>query len=114
VPEIDIDTRLCCIPASDFDEGVTDVDSSDAAAMKHALFEKAYKGIGMEGFVARWYASLTVKALEDFKALARRVAAQTPEGSYVLEVAPGPGYFAIAMAKLGVLSPFGMKGNSAS
>jgi len=32
VPEIDFDTRLCCIPASDFDEGVTD--AGDAAAAK--------------------------------------------------------------------------------
>jgi len=69
--------------------------------MNHALTEKAYKGIGMEGFVARWYASLTRKALEDFKALARRVAAQIPEGGHVLEVAPGPGYFAIELAKFG-------------
>jgi ubiquinone/menaquinone biosynthesis C-methylase UbiE len=55
----------------------------------------------MEGFTARWYASLTRKALDEFKALARRVAEQLPPGSRVLEVAPGPGYFAIELAKLG-------------
>jgi ubiquinone/menaquinone biosynthesis C-methylase UbiE len=55
----------------------------------------------MEGFTAKWYASLTRKSLEDFKALARRVAAQVPMESRVLEVAPGPGYFAIELAKLG-------------
>ncbi len=55
----------------------------------------------MEGMTARWYASLTHKSLEDFKALARRVADQVPVGSRVLEVAPGPGYFAIELAKLG-------------
>ena len=69
--------------------------------MTHATIDKGYKGIGMEGVTARWYASLTRKAAEDFKALARRVAAQTPRGSDVLEVAPGPGYFAIELAKLG-------------
>jgi ubiquinone/menaquinone biosynthesis C-methylase UbiE len=69
--------------------------------MNRAVAEKAYKGMGMEGFTARWYASLTYKALDEFKALARRVAAQIPAGSPVLEVAPGPGYFAIELAKLG-------------
>jgi len=55
----------------------------------------------MEGMTAKWYASLTHKSMEDFKADARRVAAQLPEGARVLEVAPGPGYFAIELAKLG-------------
>ncbi|HWZ32877.1 MAG TPA: class I SAM-dependent methyltransferase [Bryobacteraceae bacterium] len=63
--------------------------------------EKAYKGLGMEGFTAKWYASVTRKSLEDFKVLARRVAGEVPAGSRVLEVAPGPGYFAIELAKLG-------------
>jgi ubiquinone/menaquinone biosynthesis C-methylase UbiE len=57
--------------------------------------------MGMEGFTAKWYASLTRKNLDRFKALARRVAQQIPPGSKVLEVAPGPGYFAIELAKLG-------------
>jgi ubiquinone/menaquinone biosynthesis C-methylase UbiE len=62
---------------------------------------KPYKGMGMEGAVARWYAGLTKKSLDDFKALARRVAEQIPPEAKVLEVAPGPGYFAIELAKLG-------------
>lgn len=62
---------------------------------------KPYKGLGMEGAVAKWYASLTKKSLEDFKTLARRIAAQIPPNSNVLEVAPGPGYCAIELAKLG-------------
>jgi ubiquinone/menaquinone biosynthesis C-methylase UbiE len=62
---------------------------------------KPYKGLGMEGVVAKWYASLTKKSLEDFKALARRIAEQIPPNSKVLEVAPGPGYCAIELAKLG-------------
>jgi ubiquinone/menaquinone biosynthesis C-methylase UbiE len=55
----------------------------------------------MEGFVAKWYANLTKKALDDFKTLARQVAEQLPPSADVLEVAPGPGYFAIELAKLG-------------
>jgi ubiquinone/menaquinone biosynthesis C-methylase UbiE len=70
-------------------------------SMSQAVSAKAYKGFGMEGFTARWYASLTHKALDEFKALALRVAAQIPAGSDVLEVAPGPGYFAIELAKRG-------------
>jgi ubiquinone/menaquinone biosynthesis C-methylase UbiE len=66
----------------------------------HLSTAKAYKGLGMEGAVAKWYAMLTKNALEDFKALARRVAGEIRPGSSVLEVAPGPGYFAIELAKL--------------
>ncbi len=69
--------------------------------MTHSISEKPYKGLGMEGAVARWYASLTYKSLDEFRALARRVAEQVPPGSQILEVAPGPGYFAIELAKLG-------------
>jgi ubiquinone/menaquinone biosynthesis C-methylase UbiE len=69
--------------------------------MDHALSTKAYKGAGMEGFTAKWYASLTRKSMEEFEKLARRVAAQLPQNGRVLEVAPGPGYFAIELAKLG-------------
>ena len=55
----------------------------------------------MEGAVARWYARLTKKSLKDFEMLAQRVAGEISAGSSVLEVAPGPGYFAIELAKLG-------------
>jgi ubiquinone/menaquinone biosynthesis C-methylase UbiE len=72
--------------------------------MNHAIAEKPYKpykGRGMEGATARWYASLTRKSLDQFQTMARRVAAEISEGARVLEVAPGPGYFAIELAKLG-------------
>ncbi len=67
----------------------------------HAATVKAYRGLGMEGAVARWYASLTRKSLVEFQMLAQRVAGEISPGSSVLEVAPGPGYFAIELAKLG-------------
>jgi ubiquinone/menaquinone biosynthesis C-methylase UbiE len=62
---------------------------------------KPYKGLGMEGPVARWYATSTRRGLGEYQALARRVAQALPAGSSVLEVAPGPGYFAVELAKLG-------------
>ena len=67
----------------------------------NAVAAKPYKGMGMEGSVARWYAKLTGKGMAEFTALAKRVAAELPPGSSVLEVAPGPGYFAIELARLG-------------
>jgi ubiquinone/menaquinone biosynthesis C-methylase UbiE len=69
--------------------------------MNQPVSEKGYKGFGMEGFTAKWYASLTLRSLDEFKELARRASDQVPPGSQVLEIAPGPGYFAIELAKLG-------------
>ena len=62
---------------------------------------KPYRGMGMEGAVAKWYSGLTKKSMNDFKELARSTAGSLPAGSAVLEVAPGPGYFAIELAKAG-------------
>ena len=61
---------------------------------------KAYKGIGMEGPIAKWYARTTRKDLSEFKTLAKRVSGELAKGARVLEVAPGPGYFAIELARL--------------
>lgn len=69
---------------------------------------KAYKGMGMEGWIARWYAANTGKSMEEFRALARRVTAGLAPGSVVLELAPGPGYFAIELAKLASLEITGL------
>jgi ubiquinone/menaquinone biosynthesis C-methylase UbiE len=63
--------------------------------------KKGYKGLGMEGPIARWYAELTGKDQSRHEATARALAAELAEGAEVLEVAPGPGYMAIALAKLG-------------
>ena len=62
---------------------------------------RPYKGWGMEGVVARWYAALTAKSIDNFRDFARRTAADLPPHSKILEVAPGPGYLAIELAKLG-------------
>jgi ubiquinone/menaquinone biosynthesis C-methylase UbiE len=62
---------------------------------------KGYKGIGMEGPIARWYAKNTEKSIEDYKKDAKKVVACLPEGSAILELAPGPGYLSIELAKLG-------------
>ena len=66
-----------------------------------ATTTKGYRGIGMEGALARWYAKSTRKDIERFRALAARLHDAYPQGGDVLEVAPGPGYFAIEMARGG-------------
>jgi ubiquinone/menaquinone biosynthesis C-methylase UbiE len=62
---------------------------------------KAFKGPGMEGRTARWYARTRKNEMADFRLQAAKIAARLHGASDVLEVAPGPGYFAIELAKLG-------------
>lgn len=62
---------------------------------------KPYIGIGMEGLMARWYAKSTRNDLSSFQTEARNIAAQLKPNADVLEVAPGPGYFSIELARLG-------------
>jgi ubiquinone/menaquinone biosynthesis C-methylase UbiE len=61
---------------------------------------KGYKGMAMEGLIAKWYANIT-KPDEELESLAKRLSELVSPGSRVLEVAPGPGYLSIALAKLG-------------
>lgn len=65
------------------------------------LTTKPYKGLGMEGPIARWYARNTAVYHSEFCALAARIAQELGAGGDVLEVAPGPGYLAVELAKLG-------------
>jgi ubiquinone/menaquinone biosynthesis C-methylase UbiE len=68
---------------------------------KHAATPlKGYKGIGMEGFIANWYARQTAKDIGEFRSTAQRLAPQIKAGARVLEIAPGPGYLAIELARL--------------
>ncbi|MGW3999093.1 class I SAM-dependent methyltransferase [Amycolatopsis sp. NPDC004772] len=57
----------------------------------------------MEGFQARWYAKNrgTEAQLVQYRRQAAEVTAGWPEGAEVLEVAPGPGFFAVELAKRG-------------
>src|SRR5580693_5870378 len=64
-----------------------------------ATTQKAYKGMGMEGSVARWYEKTTRKSAAEFRKEAKRLTACLPEGGDVLEIAPGPGFLAIELAR---------------
>jgi ubiquinone/menaquinone biosynthesis C-methylase UbiE len=61
---------------------------------------KAYRGIAMEGIIAKWY-NKTARRDAEFKALAGKVSKTIPAGSHVLEVAPGPGFLSIELAQSG-------------
>ncbi|HET8843392.1 MAG TPA: class I SAM-dependent methyltransferase [Ktedonobacteraceae bacterium] len=61
---------------------------------------KPYKGMAMEGSIARWYTRNT-KNGRGFHETARAISERLKPGSTVLEVAPGPGYLAIELARLG-------------
>lgn len=63
--------------------------------------KKGYKGLAMEGIIASWYARTTFKDLKRHKQMAAQLAPKIPAGGSVLEIAPGPGYFCIELAKLG-------------
>jgi len=62
-----------------------------------------FKGPEMEGGVARWYAKLrrSGNQIEEYRKQAAQLTEGLPAGAKVLEVAPGPGYLAVEMARLG-------------
>ncbi|HEY4311432.1 MAG TPA: class I SAM-dependent methyltransferase [Pirellulales bacterium] len=60
-----------------------------------------YKGLPLEGYLARWYAKITRNSLAEYHQAAAQLDAQVSPGARVLEVAPGPGYLAIELARLG-------------
>ncbi len=67
-----------------------------------ASIVKAYKGIGMEGGMARWYDRTTRRGMPEIRALAARICAVVPAAAEVLEIAPGPGFLSIEMARRGL------------
>ncbi len=62
---------------------------------------KPYKGLPMEGPIASWYTKNVGRNLTRFVEGAQAVANRVPPGGRVLEVAPGPGFLAIELAKTG-------------
>ncbi|MGA1982145.1 MAG: class I SAM-dependent methyltransferase [Acidobacteriaceae bacterium] len=64
-----------------------------------AATQKAYIGMGMEGPIARWYEKTTRKDMDEFRKLAARLRDLLPNGGDVLEVAPGPGFLSVELAR---------------
>lgn len=70
----------------------------------NAVGVSPYRGIGFQGWMAKWYAADTRRELPEFQKLAHRISTDLPSGSTVLEVAPGPGYLSIELARTGKVS----------
>ena len=69
--------------------------------METVRTRKAYKGLPMEGPIASWYTRITLKDIQRHKLMAAQLVNKIPAGGRVLEIAPGPGFFCIELAKLG-------------
>lgn len=61
---------------------------------------KPYKGLAMEGVIAKWYAKHTGRAHEQ-KSIFNKIKGLLPAHANILEVAPGPGFLAIEFARDG-------------
>jgi len=71
--------------------------------------QRRFKDLGIGGIAARWYDNNTRKnRLAEMKAYAKEAANHLQDGCSVLEVAPGPGYLAIELAKLGKYKIIGL------
>lgn len=81
--------------------------SVTATVTRNMAMPKPHRDRGIEGRMAQWYAATTAKSMGDFRELAQRIAGELPQGGSVLEIAPGPGYFCIELAKLG---PYAIRG----
>jgi ubiquinone/menaquinone biosynthesis C-methylase UbiE len=66
-----------------------------------AVTHKPYKGLAMEGIIATWYARNTANDVRGTRKCASSIADRLKPGARVLEVAPGPGYLALEIARMG-------------
>jgi len=73
-----------------------------------AVTHKPYKGLAMEGIIATWYARNTANDVRGTRKSASSIADRLKPGARVLEVAPGPGYLAIEIAKMGDYRVWGL------
>jgi ubiquinone/menaquinone biosynthesis C-methylase UbiE len=65
--------------------------------------QRRFKDLGIEGATARWYDNnARNNRLTEMKEYAKEASKYLHDGCSVLEVAPGPGYLAIELAKLGI------------
>lgn len=76
--------------------------------MTSLAMPKAHGDRAIEGLMAKWYAANTADVMHEYRELAERIAGEIAPGSRVLEVAPGPGYFCIELAKRGSFQITGM------
>ncbi len=63
------------------------------------MANKGYKGLVVNGVIARWYANITGHDLLEYQALARAIKENLTGPQTILEVASGPGYLSLELAK---------------
>ena len=68
---------------------------------------KPYKGMAMEGPIAKWYAKIRNND-PHHQQICHQINAIVPSGGRILEVAPGPGYLAIELAQIGKYDVVGL------
>jgi ubiquinone/menaquinone biosynthesis C-methylase UbiE len=70
---------------------------------EHTMFgcNRPYRGLPMEGAIATWYDRNTGRDLTRFRTVAEAIAGRVPPGAQILEVAPGPGFLSIELARRG-------------
>ena len=71
----------------------------ETKARRDQMAQSGHKGIAMNGMIAHWYAKTTAHDLEEFQALAERIKTQLSGVQDILEVAPGPGYLSLELAR---------------
>ena len=64
--------------------------------------QRRFKDINIDGMTARWYDKNTKNRLAEMKSYANEAAKYLHDECNVLELAPGPGYLAIEIAKRGI------------
>ena len=65
-------------------------------------FLRKFNDLGINGLMARWYdKNSRDHRIEELRGYAEEVAKHVENGDAILEVAPGPGYLSIELAKLG-------------
>jgi ubiquinone/menaquinone biosynthesis C-methylase UbiE len=77
--------------------------SFDRLEVEEMQVKQRRQALGMEGAMARWYARnrSSERQMEGYRKHASELTDGLPSGADVLEVAPGPGYLAIEIARLG-------------
>ena len=74
------------------------------------LTAKGYRGLAMEGYIARWYTKLRSgpEQVAESAHRARQLTNGLPDGASILEIAPGPGILAVELARLGLFHVTGL------
>jgi ubiquinone/menaquinone biosynthesis C-methylase UbiE len=72
-------------------------------------FIRKFKDLGITGSFTKWYDKNTRETrLNEMREYAKEVARYIKDGANVLEIAPGPGYMSIELAKMGNFNITGM------